>query len=78
MFGLLPIDAPNFSESIGAFSDHLIGLKGCSFQKEVKKVILEHFLDRNAPPLSGVIEVWAVAHQEFCVEKAGICQSAAR
>ena len=48
VFGLLPIDAPNFSESIGEFSDHLVGLEGCSWQKRSKKVNLEHFLDRNA------------------------------
>ena len=29
-------------------------------------------------PPSRIIEVWAVAHQECCVEKAGICQIAAR
>ena len=64
MFGLLPINAPNFFESMGAFSDHLVGLEGCSFQNEVgKKVIFEHFLDRNAPHQSRIIEVWAVAHQ---------------
>ena len=70
MFGLLPIDAPNFSESIGVFSDHLIGLKGCSWQKEVeKRSFWSTFWTEMGPPCPGSLRFGQWHTKNFVLKK---------